>query len=115
MTITPTNQGSLIAGIGMWALAWATVFKLDKIPIVKSFFNKEKVFDWISDNSTNKSLTLIITEFINFAIHGVSNPNGVIFALGGTMVNAFMIFIGLPYRQRQRRKEHGEQLLRGIK
>jgi hypothetical protein len=109
MTLTPTDKGSLFAGIGMWALLWGAVAKVDGIPIVNRFINRDKIFRKIS---ANKSVSLLITEGINFGVHGVSNPTGVIFALGGTIVNAILIFIVAPFVTREQNKKHREALLR---
>lgn len=111
MFFTPTDKGALFGGAGMWALGWATLFKLDKLPIVNRFFKREKSLLWINQN---KVVTLMGTEFINFAIHGVSNPTGVLFALGGTFVNTIMVFFGVPLTLRRQEKARAQHLMKGV-
>jgi hypothetical protein len=111
MFFTPTDKGSLFAGIGLWSLGWATVYKLETIPIINRFFKREKLFQWIGNN---KGTTLLITEFVNAAVHGISNPTGVIFMLGGTFINIFMVMIGIPMSLRRNAAKRREDLLRGV-
>lgn len=107
MTITPTAQSSLLAGFVLWLVGWMTLFKLDKVPYVGKFIKSDNVIAWISHN---KVLTLLMTEIFNFGAHGVSNPASTLFAIGGTIFNTLMIFIGLPIRQ----AFHGHQSKRSI-
>ena len=44
------------------------------------------------------------TELVNYGTHGITNPEGVVFAAGGTIVNALMIFCVLPLRTLLKRK-----------
>jgi hypothetical protein len=46
--------------------------------------------------SRHRSTTLLGTELVNYSTHGISQPDGVVFAAGGTIVNALMIFCVLP-------------------
>lgn len=101
-TLTPTQSGSVIAGVGVWALIWATLFKVDKIPLVKNFVKKESILNWIY---RNKVVTLLFTEILNFGLHGVEKPESALFALGGTLVNMTMIFGWIGIRQRTRGKD----------
>jgi hypothetical protein len=39
----------------------------------------------------------------NYGTHGISDPLGVTFALGGTLVNVLMIYVLLPMREKARR------------
>lgn len=95
-TFTPSSSSSFIAGLGFWALVWSIVLKIDRATgyfgwrthlakTVIAFVRQEKV------------LSLSITEVVNYGIHGVSNPLSVMFALGGTVFNVFMIFIAVPF------------------
>lgn len=97
---TPTATSSAAAGVGLWAVGWSALFKLDKIPVIKKFVNKERVLDRMNDN---KVVTLLATEVINFGVHGISQATAVTFALGGTLCNIIMIFVCLPIRQAIRR------------
>ena len=113
MVLTPSNTGSAIAGVGVGAFAWSAFLKIDKIPILKRFVptqRKEKTLAWMSKN---KSLSLLGLEAINFAIHGITDANAVIFALGNTIFNVVMLFGFLPFRQRRIGKEHTKAILKG--
>lgn len=106
MTLTPTAQSSAIAGFALWLVGWMTFFKVDHLPFVGRFVNKERCIQWIMQN---KVLTLLCTEIFNFGVHGISNPASVTFALGGTAFNSLMIFVFLPFSQ-WRRKSNKEVL-----
>lgn len=98
MTITPTDKGSLVAGIGISCLAWLSMFKLDylaKLLYINRWINQEKIFGWVN---RNKSVSLLCTEVVNFTVHGISKPDSVLFALGSTLVNVVFIFIVIPIR-----------------
>lgn len=95
MLLTPTVVGLLLAGAAFWTLIWAAIHKLDEIPYVKDITSKQEVLDWIEDH---KGLTLVITEGANFLLHGLS-AHGVIFTLGGTIVNFLMVFGYISGRQ----------------
>lgn len=111
-SLTPSFKGALIAGIGVWTLFWSALQKADKIPLLGRFVKKEKAFDWVNHN---KSLTLLGTEALNFGLHGISNPDSVAVALGGTATNVIMIFGIIPWRQRKREKLNTEKLkIQGI-
>ena len=95
MNFTPTMKGSFLAGIGFWALLWAAVCKIDS-PLraigMGGLVNKDRIFAWINKN---QSSTLLGTEIVNYGSHGAS-ADGVIFALGGTLVNVIVIYIIIP-------------------
>jgi hypothetical protein len=95
MLLTPTFVGLLLAGAAFWALVWAAIHKLDEIPYLKEFTSTQEVLDWIEDH---KGLTLVITEGVNLLLHGLS-PHGVMFTLGGTIINFLMVFGYVSGRQ----------------
>src|SRR5580658_6740039 len=95
MLLTPTFVGLLLAGAAFWALIWAAIHKLNEIPYLKDVTSTQEVLDWIEDH---KGLTLVITEGVNFLLHGLS-PHGVMFTLGGTVINLLMVFGYVSGRQ----------------
>jgi hypothetical protein len=98
MQITPTDRGSVIAGIGISSLAWMSLFKLDylaKITFTSRWISKDRLFGWIN---RNKSVSLLTTEVINVGVHGISKPESVLFALGSTIVNVIFIFVVIPIK-----------------
>jgi hypothetical protein len=95
MLLTPTFVGLLLAGAAFWTLIWAAIHKLDEIPYVKEYTSTQQVLSWIEEN---KGLTLVITEGINFLLHGLG-PHGVMFTFGGTVVNFLMVFGYVEGRQ----------------
>lgn len=100
--ITPTIFSSAVAGAGFWSLAWATLFEVDTL--LSGFGVKIRIRDkTLSWAERNKARALITTEFVNFGIHGLTSPVGLAVALGGTVVNSFMLFVGLPVRRRIRK------------
>jgi hypothetical protein len=103
MTLTPSTKGSFIAGVGLWCLIWAALFKADEIAQAGGFqrwVSSERCLHWIRNH---KSTSLLGTELFNYGTHGISDPLGVTFALGGTLVNVLMIFLLLPMRERAKR------------
>ncbi len=103
MTLTPSTKGSFIAGVGLWCLIWAALFKADEIAQAGGFqrwVSSERCLHWIRNH---KSTSLLGTELFNYGTHGISDPLGVTFALGGTLVNIAMIFLLLPMRERAKR------------
>ena len=103
MNLTPSTKGSFLAGIGLWALFWAALFKVDEIAEIGGFerwLSSDRCIRWIRQH---KSTTLVATELCNYGTHGISDPLGVTFALGGTLVNVLMIYFVLPTRDRARR------------
>jgi hypothetical protein len=97
---TPSASSSVVAGMGLWVLAWSFVAKLDsvaKLCHLDSFIDKDKFLDWVTDH---KGISLIATELLNIGSHGMGTDSlGVTFSLGGTIVNAFVICIILPLRR----------------
>ena len=98
--LTPSIKGSFLAGVGLWLMFWALLFKADELTEaahVKRWVNSAQCAEWIS---RHKSTALLCTEVVNYGTHGVSDPLSVAFALGGTLVNALVIYLILPCRQR---------------
>jgi hypothetical protein len=103
MNFTPSTKGSFIAGVGLWSLLWAALFKADDYAEafgVERWFSSEQCFRWIRNH---KSTSLLATELVNYGTHGI-DPLGVSFALGGTLTNILVICILLPLRERANRK-----------
>lgn len=98
MTLTPTSKGALLAGIGLWLMLWLGLFKLDEVlgeTRMGRLISTEACTRWIS---RHRSTALLGTELVNYGTHGITSPEGVVFALGGTIVNALMILLVLPAR-----------------
>jgi hypothetical protein len=95
MLLTPTAIGALLAGAAFWCLFWAALRKLGKIPVLRDWLSTARCFAWIRQN---QGLAFLMTEAFNFLIHGFNTPVGILFALGGTMVNFLFIFGYLPSR-----------------
>ena len=111
MSLTPTSQSSLFAGAVLWLVAWLTFFKADKIPYIGRFINRERMLNWMLKN---KVLTLLCTEFMNFGLHSPTDPATTLFAIGGTALNALMIFILLPLFRWRGRKSNKRILREAI-
>jgi hypothetical protein len=47
-------------------------------------------------------------------IHGILSANAVIFALGNTAFNIFMLWAYLPFRKMRARKKHVHSVLNGV-
>ena len=95
MNVTPTARGSFLAGMGFWVLIWAALFKGDEVAELlhmHRWVSSRHCLSWIAQH---KSASLITTELVNYSSHGI-DPLGVSFALGGTIVNAFMIYLFVP-------------------
>jgi hypothetical protein len=114
MVITPTNTGSAIAGASVGVFGWSLAVKGNQIPIINRLYTverKERLFSWMNEN---RSLALLALESLNFAIHGVTDANSVVFALGNTLVNVLGLWIFLPLRQRRARKLRARVILQGV-
>ena len=99
MNLTPSQKGSFLAGIGLWVLIWASVWKADDIAQamrIQRWFNSGRCIRWIG---RHKSTSLLGTELFNYGTHGL-DPLGVSFSLGGTLVNVLMIYLLLPCLER---------------
>ncbi len=102
MNLTPSSKSSFIAGVGLWVLLWASLFKADEIAQAGGFqrwVSSDRCLRWIRNH---KSTSLIGTEIINYSHTGL-DPLGVSFALGGTLVNVLVIYFLLPMLDRAKR------------
>lgn len=114
MLITPTNTGSAIAGAGVGVFGWSLALKGNQIPFIGRLYTgerKERLFSWMNGN---RSLALLALESLNFGIHGVTDANAVIFALGNTAVNVLGLWVYLPLRQRRARRGRATAILQGV-
>ena len=103
MNVTPSSRASFLSGIGLWCLFWAALFKVDDIAAAGGFerwISLDRCLSWIR---RHKSTSLLGTELFNYGTHGISDPLGVTFALGGTLVNVLMIYVLLPMREKAKR------------
>jgi len=95
MNLTPSQKGSFLAGVALWVLIWASVWKADDIAEamrIQRWFNSTRCLRWIGQH---KSTSLLGTELVNYGTHGL-DPLGVSFSLGGTLVNVLFIYLFLP-------------------
>jgi len=95
-------RGSFLAGIGLWVLVWALLFKGDEIAEaggLERWVSSDRCLRWIRQH---KSTSLISTEILNYSHTGL-DPLGVTFALGGTLVNVLVIYFLLPMLDRAKR------------
>ena len=102
MQVTPSVRGSFLAGIGLWVLVWALLFKGDEIAQaggLQRWVSSDRWLRWIRQH---KSTSLIGTELLNYTHTGL-DPLGVTFALGGTLVNVLVIYFLLPMLERAKR------------
>lgn len=114
MLVTPSNTGSMIAGVGVGIFAWSLAEKADKVPFVRRLYTherKEQTFAWAS---RNKTMALLALECANFGIHGITDANAVLFALGNTVVNVLGLWIYLPVRQRRANRTRTHAILQGV-
>jgi hypothetical protein len=113
MVFTPSNSGNLVAGAGLGIFAWSAFLKADKVPWLKKLMTtrrKELSLDWIN---RNKGISLLGLEAINFSIHGILSANAVIFAIGNTLLNIFMLWAYLPLRMMCANKKNIQNVLKG--
>lgn len=108
MTLTPSSTSSAISGAAFSTIMWSILSHLDSIPVFGKLLPKEAVFEWVNSNRT---LSLILTETTNFAVHGVTNPNSVMMALGASIVNSLAIFGWIPMRQKRLRRKMTGRIL----
>ena len=72
MNLTPSQKGSFLAGVGLWVLIWASVWKADDIAEamrIQRWFNSARCIRWIG---RHKSTSLLGTELVNYGTHGAS-------------------------------------------
>ena len=93
MFLTPAYIGALLAGAAFWRLFWVTLHKLGDIPLVWHWLKTSQCLEWIRSHD---SLALVITEATNLLLHGITDPAGILFTLGGTAVG--FVFGYLPSR-----------------
>lgn len=89
MLLTPTFIGSLLAGMACWLLFWYGISHVDSIPYLNQYLSRKMILEWIRKNP---QLALILTELVNIGLHGVGTAAAVLFTIGGTLINATMIF-----------------------
>jgi hypothetical protein len=114
MILTPSNTGNVAAGVGVGIFAWGAFLKADKIPWIQKLLTtkrKDATLKWIDKN---KGISLLGLETVNFGIHGITNPNSVMFALGNTILNIFMLWVYLPFRMANAAKKHTASVLKGV-
>jgi hypothetical protein len=68
---------------------------------LKTWISRDACIRWIS---RHRSTTLLGTELVNYGTHGISQPDGVVFAAGGTIVNFLVIYCFLTLRALFKRK-----------
>ena len=91
---TPTQKGSFLAGISLWILPGLGSFKADEVVVntaLRHRISKDHCVRWISGR---RSTALLGTELFNYRTHGIAQPEGVVFAAGGTIVNALVTWVG---------------------
>ena len=96
MIFTPSSTSSFSAGAVFWGLIWTTLGKLNELVRFLGFRKanpREALLRWIN---SHKVVTITMTEAVNYSVHGISSPLGVTFALGGTLVNVFMVTFIVP-------------------
>ena len=86
---TATATSAMFSGAVLWAMVWLAAEHVDEVPYVRDVVSTEKIKAWINDH---KQLALIITEIVNMFLHGLGSPTSIAFNLGGTLVNAAVIF-----------------------
>jgi hypothetical protein len=85
-------------------LLWLFFIKLDQVAKLcraDGYIRSEKLLDWATEH---KTVTFMTTETVNIAkSHFGMDPMGVMFALGGSVVNMVVIFLVLPARKAWRK------------
>lgn len=91
--LTPTASSALLAGAVLWCLVWMAVNHVDEVPYVRDYVSLEQIKAWIK---AHPQLALLITEAVNLLLHGISSPAAMMFNLGGTLINAAVIYGVIP-------------------
>lgn len=91
--ITPTAMSAMLAGACLWCMIWMAVNHVDEIPYVRDYVSLDMIKKWVEEHP---QLALLLTEAINIMLHGISSPVSIAFNLGGTLVNAAVIFGLIP-------------------
>jgi hypothetical protein len=113
MIVTPTNTGSAIAGACVGIFGWSLALKATEVPTVNRVYTvrrREQLLAWAN---ANRGIALLALETLNFTIHGITNADAVIFALGNTAVNIIGLWLYLPLRQRRVHRDSVIAVLRG--
>ena len=113
MFLTPTNTGNAVAGVGIGIFSWSVFLKIDKIPGLKHLVTNKRKESSLAWMNKNKSIAFLGLEALNLVVHNPFTPNGVIFASGNTIVNAFMMWIYLPIRMVRADPNHAQNVLKG--
>jgi len=74
---------------------WITLHKLGESSLLRHWLKTSQCLEWIR---SHQSLALVITEATNRLLHGITDPAGILFTLGGTAVNVGFAFGYLPSR-----------------
>jgi hypothetical protein len=80
VNLTPSHEGAFLAGVGLWVLIWASVWKADDIAgamRIERWFNSTRCLRWFGQH---KSTSLLGTELVNYGTHGL-DALGVSFSL----------------------------------
>jgi hypothetical protein len=96
MGLTPSATSSFSAGAIFWGMIWAKLGKLNELVHFVGFKKsnpRQTVLRWIN---AHKVVTITPTEAVNYSVHGILSPLGVVFALGGTLINIFMVTFIVP-------------------
>ena len=91
--ITPTAMSAMLAGACLWCMIWMAVNHIDEVPYLRDYVSLSQLKDWIAKHP---QLALIITETVNILLHGISSPASIAFNLGGTLLNAAVIWGVIP-------------------
>jgi hypothetical protein len=91
--ITPTAMSAMLAGAVLWCMIWMAVNHVDEIPYVRDYISLDQIKDWIAKHPT---LAILLTEAVNLMLHGISSPAAMAFNLGGTVINAAVIYGVIP-------------------
>lgn len=77
----------------MWSMIWMALNHVDEVPFIREYVSCDQIRQWIKEHP---QLALIITEIVNILLHGIGSSAAIAFNLGGTLVNAAVIFGLIP-------------------